>query len=42
MKRLGFEKVALFFASGLFLGGCGESKGDPKAEAPPATKVEHE
>jgi cobalt-zinc-cadmium efflux system membrane fusion protein len=42
MRRLGFEKMALFFAWGLFLGGCGESKGDPKAEAPPATKVERE
>ena len=42
MRRTGFEKMALFFAFGLFLGGCGESKGDPKAEAPPATKVEHE
>jgi cobalt-zinc-cadmium efflux system membrane fusion protein len=24
------------------LGGCGDTKGDPKAEAPPQTKVEHE
>jgi hypothetical protein len=24
------------------LAGCGETKGDPKAEAPPQTKVEHE
>jgi len=26
--------------SALFLAGCGESKGDPKAEAPPAAQVE--
>jgi cobalt-zinc-cadmium efflux system membrane fusion protein len=30
------------FASGWYLAGCGEGKGDPKAEAPPAAKVEHE
>jgi cobalt-zinc-cadmium efflux system membrane fusion protein len=26
----------------LLVAGCGDSKGDPKAEAPPAAKVEHE
>jgi cobalt-zinc-cadmium efflux system membrane fusion protein len=34
--------MALFFTSGCFLAGCGEGRGDPKAEAPPAAKVEHE
>ncbi len=42
MRCLGFEKTALFLAFGLFLAGCGEGKGDPKAEAPPPAKVEHE
>ena len=42
MRRAGFETTALFFALGLFLSGCGEGKGDPKAEAPPAAKVERE
>jgi len=42
MKWVGFETIALVFALGLFLGGCGEGKSDPKAEAPPATTVEHE
>ncbi len=34
--------MAYLLASGLLLTGCGESKGDPKAEAPPAAKVERE
>ncbi len=42
MKRMGFETAALFLALGLFLSGCGGSKADPKAEAPPAPTVEHE
>jgi membrane fusion protein, heavy metal efflux system len=42
MKWMGFEALALVFALGSFLGGCGEGKSDPKAEAPPATKIEHE
>jgi membrane fusion protein, heavy metal efflux system len=42
MRRAGFGTMALFFALGLYLSGCGESKGDPKAEAPPPAKVEHE
>ena len=42
MKRAGFEKMALFICLAALLGGCGGGKGDPKAEAPPATKVEHE
>ena len=42
MTRAGFEMVALLFGSGLFLASCGQSKGDPKAEAPPPVKVESE
>ena len=42
MRHLGFETAALSLALGLFLSGCGEGKGDPKAEAPPAAKVERE
>jgi cobalt-zinc-cadmium efflux system membrane fusion protein len=42
MRRAGFGTMALFFTSGWFLAGCGEGKGDPKAEAPPAAKVERE
>jgi cobalt-zinc-cadmium efflux system membrane fusion protein len=34
--------VALSFGLACFAGGCGESKGDPKAEAPPTAVVEHE
>jgi cobalt-zinc-cadmium efflux system membrane fusion protein len=35
-------RVALSFGLACFAGGCGESKGDPKAEAPPTAVVEHE
>jgi cobalt-zinc-cadmium efflux system membrane fusion protein len=42
MKRTRFRTMALLFLSGLFLAGCGQSKGDPKAEAPPPVKVESE
>jgi cobalt-zinc-cadmium efflux system membrane fusion protein len=42
MRRAGFETTALFFVSGLLFAGCGQSKGDPKAEAPPPAKVESE
>jgi cobalt-zinc-cadmium efflux system membrane fusion protein len=42
MRRRGFERAALLICAGFWLAGCGESKGDPKAEAPPAAKVEHE
>jgi cobalt-zinc-cadmium efflux system membrane fusion protein len=42
MKRVGFGTTVLFFSLGGFLAGCGESKGDPKAEAPPPAKVEQE
>jgi membrane fusion protein, heavy metal efflux system len=40
MRRVGFGTMALLFISGAFLAGCGQSKGDPKAEAPPPVKVE--
>jgi cobalt-zinc-cadmium efflux system membrane fusion protein len=42
MKRAGFGTTFLFFSLGGFLAGCGDSKGDPKAEAPPPAKVEQE
>lgn len=42
MRRAGFGAAALVFVFGLFLEGCGASQGDPKAEAPPPTQVEHE
>jgi cobalt-zinc-cadmium efflux system membrane fusion protein len=42
MRRPGVETTALFLGLSLFLGGCGQGKVDPKAEAPPPAKVEHE
>jgi cobalt-zinc-cadmium efflux system membrane fusion protein len=42
MIRMGAECLALALALAGFTTGCGENKADPKAEAPPATKVEHE
>jgi len=42
MSRARFRTITCLLASGLLLAGCGEGKGDPKAEAPPAAKVEHE
>jgi cobalt-zinc-cadmium efflux system membrane fusion protein len=42
MKRARFAAMTLFLALSVFLAGCGEGKGDPKAEAPPPTTVEHE
>lgn len=43
MKRARFKTtVALLFVPGALLAGCGQSKGDPKAEAPPPVKVESE
>ena len=42
MRCAGFRTMALPFVLGLFLAGCGQSKGDPKAEAPPPVKVESE
>ncbi|MFI5093565.1 MAG: efflux RND transporter periplasmic adaptor subunit [Candidatus Acidiferrales bacterium] len=42
MRCSSFGTMALFFISGWFLAGCSEGKGDPKAEAPPPARVEHE
>jgi cobalt-zinc-cadmium efflux system membrane fusion protein len=42
MIRMGAEYLALLLALAGFAAGCGESKGDPKAEGPPAANVEHE
>jgi membrane fusion protein, heavy metal efflux system len=43
MRRLSMKTSALAGFLALLLTGCGgESKGDPKAEAPPKTRVEHE
>jgi cobalt-zinc-cadmium efflux system membrane fusion protein len=42
MKRMGFEMTALFLTLSCSLAGCSTGKGDPKAEAPPPAKVEHE
>ena len=42
MRRAGFEATTLVFALGFIFSGCGDGKGDSKAEAPPAAKVEHE
>ena len=42
MRCAGFGTLALFFTAGWFLAGCSEGKGDPKAEAPPPARVEHE
>lgn len=42
MNCLTFKQVGLFFTFGLLISGCSQSKGDPKAEAPPPVEVEHE
>ena len=42
MRRAGLQAMALLFACSVLLAGCRESKGDPKAEAPPPAKVESE
>ena len=42
MRCAGFATMALFFTAGWFVVGCSEGKGDPKAEAPPPARVEHE
>jgi cobalt-zinc-cadmium efflux system membrane fusion protein len=42
MRRAGFDSAVLAFALVLILAGCGQSKEDPKAEAPPPAKVESE
>lgn len=42
MRLAGFDRVILTLALAQILVGCGQSKGDPKMEAPPAADVEHE
>ena len=42
MRRVSVETAASVCVLALLIAGCGESKGDPKAEAPPQTKVERE
>src|ERR1700680_1859841 len=42
MSRTKFGTMAILFALCALDAGCGESKGDPKAGAPPDTKVEAE
>jgi cobalt-zinc-cadmium efflux system membrane fusion protein len=42
MRHLGLETTALAFVLALLFAGCSETKSDPKAEAPPQAKVEHE
>jgi membrane fusion protein, heavy metal efflux system len=42
MRCAGFATMALFFTAGWFFVGCSQGKGDPKAEAPPPARVEHE
>src|ERR1700747_237412 len=42
MRRKGSKKLALSFLLAYAATGCGDSKGDPKAEAPPPVNVEHE
>jgi membrane fusion protein, heavy metal efflux system len=42
MRWKGYQATTLFFAVGLLVAGCRDTKGDPKAEAPPPPKVEHE
>jgi cobalt-zinc-cadmium efflux system membrane fusion protein len=37
-----FEKITASLSLALLLAGCGGSKADPKSEAPPEIKVEHE
>lgn len=41
MRRPPFEATTVIIGMGLLLAGCGESKGDAKAEAPPPAVVEH-
>jgi membrane fusion protein, heavy metal efflux system len=41
VRSLDFERAVFLVGLGLSLAGCGESKGDPKAEAPPPPVVEH-
>ena len=41
MRRLRFPNAAYLVGMSLWIAGCGDSKGDPKAEAPPPPVVEH-
>jgi membrane fusion protein, heavy metal efflux system len=40
MRHLRFRKASFVAGIGLLIAGCGDSKGDPKAEAPPPPVVE--
>lgn len=42
MRWKGYQATTVFFALSLLLAGCGDTKGDPKAEAPPPPRVERE
>ena len=42
MRRSGLRTTTLMSGLVLLLAGCGGSKADPKAEAPPPVTVEHE
>ena len=42
MRNAATGFLALLLCSTLYLAGCGDRKGDPKAEAPPPVSVEHE
>jgi len=42
MTRRKCRRLAMAFVATLFLGGCGNGKGDPAKEAPPPVQVEHE
>ena len=42
MSRVSLRVMTLSLVLGLLSAGCGDSKSDPKAEAPPSAKVEHE
>jgi membrane fusion protein, heavy metal efflux system len=42
MFRMGIKYLGFWLALASLSAGCGKSKGDPKAEAPPAARVEHE
>jgi cobalt-zinc-cadmium efflux system membrane fusion protein len=42
MTRMKCGNFAMAFVATLILGGCGNSKGNPAAEAPPPAQVEHE
>jgi cobalt-zinc-cadmium efflux system membrane fusion protein len=42
MRRAKLQMTVLAAAASLFCGGCGNSKADPQAEAPPPTQVERQ